>query len=119
RVRSSVALLASHTFAVWSPTARTRGASGLNDAEGTKPVCPLRVRSSTPLLASHTFAVWPPPVTIRDQAGVKDASDARSESAALRVRSSTPLLASHTFAVWFPSSVTTRVPSGLNDAEVT
>ena len=37
----------------------------------------------------------------------------------LRVRTSAPLLASHTFAVLSQLPVTTREPSGLNDAEVT
>ena len=35
-----------------------RDPSGLNDAENTSAVCPLRVRTSAPLFASHTFAVF-------------------------------------------------------------
>ncbi len=35
----------------------TREPSGLNDADETTVVCPLRVRTSAPLPASQTFAV--------------------------------------------------------------
>src|SRR5262249_40540099 len=50
---------ASHTFAVPSMLAVTiRVPSGLNIAEYTQALCPLRVRVWAPVFASHTFAVW-------------------------------------------------------------
>jgi hypothetical protein len=53
---------------------RTRDPSGLNHAEATQLVCPLRVRTSAPLRASQIFAVLSsPPVTIRDPSGLNDA----------------------------------------------
>ena len=51
-----------------------RDPSGLNDAELTRPVCPLSVRTSAPVLASQTFAVLSSlAVTIREPSGLNDA----------------------------------------------
>jgi hypothetical protein len=66
---------ASHTFAVLSLLpVTTREPSGLNDADRTYPVCPIRVRTPAPVFASQTFAVLSLlPVTTREPSGLNDA----------------------------------------------
>ena len=120
-VRTSAPLLASQTFAVLSALPVTiREPSGLNDAELTRPVCPLSVRTSAPLLASQTFAVW------SSLAG-DDPRPVRAERRRM-TQAGVPLEREDLGAAsWRPrpspscrnSPVTTRDPSGLNDAEWT
>ena len=112
---------ASQTFAVLSSLAVTiREPSGLNDAEWTRSVCPLRVRSSARVCASQTFAVLSS--TRGDDPRAVGAERRRHDGTGVPLEGEdlgTTSCASQTFAVPSPLAVTIRDPSGLNDADMT
>src|SRR5262249_1182188 len=112
KVKSSLPLVQSHTFAV-PPTEASRDPSGLKHTHLTAKACPLKDRSSWPLVLSQIVTV---PSLLPEASlvpsGLKHTLQAKVV-AGLRVSSLSPLLLSHTVTIPFPFTETSRVPSGL------